>query len=62
MFTDPTIESAARDAIAVDEPQKLLARFATLTRESGTPDEHTAGEYIADRLRALGVPVTVQAA
>jgi hypothetical protein len=59
MFTDPQLESAARDAIAVDEPQKLLALFATLTRESGTPDEHTAGEYIADRLRVLGVPVTV---
>src|SRR6185295_17252304 len=59
MFTDPQPESVACDAIAVDESEKLLARFATLTRESGTPDEHAAGEYIADRLRALGVPVTV---
>ncbi len=59
MFTDPQLESAARNAIATDEPEKLLALFATLTRESGTPDEHAAGEYIAARLRALGVPVTV---
>ena len=59
MFTDPALESAARNAISTDEPEKLLALFATLTRESGTPDEHQAGEYIAGRLRALGVPVTV---
>jgi len=59
MFTDPKLESVARDAIAVDEPERLLARFATLTRESGTPDEHAAADYIAERLRALGVPFTV---
>src|SRR6185503_11132356 len=51
--------SVARSAIEVDEPERLLARFATLTRESGTPDEHAAGEYIAERLRALGVSVIV---
>ena len=59
MFTDPQLESAARDAISVDEPEQLLARFAMLTRESGTPDEHAAADYIAGRLRALGVPFTV---
>src|SRR5438093_7342200 len=59
MFKDPALESDARRAVSLDEAEKLLTRFATLTRESGTPDEHTAGEYIAGRLRALGVPVTV---
>jgi N-acetylated-alpha-linked acidic dipeptidase len=59
MFKDPALECDARRAVSLDEAEKLLARFATLTRESGTPDEHTAGEYIAERLRALGVPVTV---
>src|SRR5213594_553127 len=59
MFKDPALESDARRAVSLDEAEKLLDRFATLTRESGTPDEHVAGEYIADRLRALGVPVTV---
>src|SRR6266545_2232629 len=59
MFKDPALESDARRAVSLDEAGKLLARFATLTRESGTPDEHAAGEYIAGRLRALGVPVTV---
>ena len=59
MFKDPGLESDLRRAISMNEPEKLLARFATLTRESGTPDEHAAGEYIAERLRALGVPVVV---
>jgi N-acetylated-alpha-linked acidic dipeptidase len=59
MFTDPVLESVARRAVSLEEAEKLLGRFATLTRESGTPDEHAAGEYIAERLRALGVPVTV---
>jgi hypothetical protein len=59
MFSDPDLESAARDAMAIDEPRRLIERFSSLTRESGTPDEHAAGEYIAERLRALGVDVTV---
>src|SRR2546422_841571 len=59
MFKDSELETDAHGAISMVEPEQLLARFATLTRESGTPDEHAAGEYIAERLRALGVPVTV---
>lgn len=59
MFTDPALESAVLNAVSTDEAAKLLERFASLTRESGTPDEHAAGEYVAGRLRALGVPVTV---
>ena len=59
MFKDAALEADAVGAISLDEPEKLLSRFATLTRESGTPDEHTAGEYIAGRLRAFGIPVTV---
>jgi peptidase M28-like protein len=59
MFKDPELETGARASISMSEPERLLARFATLTRESGTADEHAAGEYIAERLRALGVPVTV---
>src|SRR5262245_19938717 len=59
VFTDPAVESAAREAIRLDESAALLDRFSTLTRESGTPDEATAADYIVERLRALGVPVTV---
>src|SRR6478735_1861096 len=59
MYSDPALEQEARGAIKLDEAERLLARFASLTRESGTTDEHAAGEYIAERLRAAGVPVTV---
>jgi hypothetical protein len=31
----------------------------TLVRESGTADEETAGHYLVERLRALGIPVTL---
>jgi len=56
---DPALESVAHAAIDMAEPKALLDRFATLTRESGSGDERRAGEYIAGRLRAFGVPVTV---
>lgn len=58
-FTDRSLESDLHAATSTDEPRKLLDRFATLTRESGSADERAAGEYIADRLRAFGVEVTV---
>jgi N-acetylated-alpha-linked acidic dipeptidase len=61
IFTDTPLEAAARDAIRLDEPRMLLDRFVTLVRESGTPDEETAGRYLVDRLEALGIPVTLHA-
>jgi N-acetylated-alpha-linked acidic dipeptidase len=48
-----------RDAIRVDEPRALLDKFVTLVRESGTAPEEEAGNYLVDRLRALGIPVTL---
>jgi N-acetylated-alpha-linked acidic dipeptidase len=57
VFTDTALEAAARNAIGLDEPRALLDRFVTLVRESGTPAEETAGLYIVERLRALGIPV-----
>ena len=56
LFKDEVLERTAREAIRLDESKALLDRFVTLVRESGTPDEETAGRYIADRLTALGVP------
>jgi N-acetylated-alpha-linked acidic dipeptidase len=56
---DLSLEKAAHDLIDLAEPQGLLDRFAGLTRESGSADERAAAEYLAARLRALGVPVTV---
>ena len=59
LFRDEALESAARREIRLDESKALLERFVTLVRESGTPDEETAGRYIVERLNALGVPVTL---
>ncbi len=59
MFKDDALETAARDAVRLDEPRVLLERFITLVRESGTADEETAGRYLVSRLQALGVPVTL---
>ncbi len=59
VYTEQPLEKAAREAIALDEPRALLDRFATLVRESGTPDEDAAGRYIVERLEAMGVPVTL---
>jgi N-acetylated-alpha-linked acidic dipeptidase len=59
VFTDQPLEQAMRDAIRVDEPRALLDKFVTLVRESGTPAEEDAGNYLVDRLGALGIPFTL---
>jgi N-acetylated-alpha-linked acidic dipeptidase len=59
LFKDEALEAAAHAAIQLLEPKALLDRFVTLVRESGTADEETAGRYLVDRLKALGVPVTL---
>lgn len=52
-------EQAMLDEISIQEPWALIERYTTLVRESGSQDERVAAEYIADRLKALGVPVTM---
>jgi N-acetylated-alpha-linked acidic dipeptidase len=59
VFKDEALEQVARDAIRLHESKALLERFVTLVRESGTVDEEAAGRYIVERLKALGVPVTL---
>lgn len=59
VFKDEPLEQAMRDAIRLDEPRALLDRFKTLVRESGTVAEGDAANYLVDRLRALGIPVTL---
>ncbi|MFN2445315.1 MAG: M28 family peptidase [Vicinamibacterales bacterium] len=61
VFKDEPLEAKAREAIELDEPRSLLDHFATLVRESGTPDEEAGARYIVERLQALGVPVDVHA-
>ncbi len=58
-YSDEALERAARDAISLDETRRLLDRFATLTRESGTADERAAADYLVGRLQSLAIPVTV---
>ena len=58
-YSDEALERAARETISLDETRRLLDRFATLTRESGTADERAAADYLVGRLKALGIPVTV---
>jgi hypothetical protein len=59
LHSDEALEQSARDAVSLEEPRRLLDRFATLTRESGTADERAAAQYLVDRLEALGIPVTL---
>ncbi len=59
MFKDAPLESAAHDAIRLDEPKALLDTFIHLIRESGTEAERTAARYLVGRLEALGIPVTL---
>jgi N-acetylated-alpha-linked acidic dipeptidase len=59
LYTDESLETAAREAIRLDEPRALLDQFVTLVRESGTPAEHAAGRYLVERLEALEIPVTL---
>lgn len=49
-------EKELLDLVDIQEGWKLVERFSTLVRESGTPDEFAAAEYIAARLKANGVP------
>lgn len=54
------LEQDARAAIGpLDESKALLDRFIKLIRESGSADERASALYIVERLKALGIPVTV---
>src|SRR5262245_5482661 len=59
VYTDEALETAARDAIRLDESKALLDKFVTLVREAGTTAEEHAGHYIVERLNAMGIPVTL---
>jgi hypothetical protein len=56
---DKAAMDTARAAVSVDEPWRLLERFSTLVRDSGSEQEREAAEYLRERLTALGLPVEV---
>ena len=58
-----TVDSSVVDdglqSVSIDEPWALIERFADLHRDSGSEDERRAAEYMAERLRALGLDPVV---
>jgi len=52
---DRDVMEAARGAVSIDEPWRLLERFATLIRDSGSEHERDAAEYMRERLEDLGL-------
>jgi len=57
--TEASLEESLLSALAINEPWALIERFTTLVRESGSEDERVSAEYMAGRLKALGVPFKV---
>ena len=51
--------AAARQAVSIQEPWRLIERFAGLVRESGSEDERVAAEYIVERLESFGIAAQV---
>ena len=54
-----TTVEAATQAVSPDRLRGSLEWFATVRRDTGGPGETKAAAYIADQLRAAGVPITV---
>jgi N-acetylated-alpha-linked acidic dipeptidase len=52
-------EARLLDELDPDLPWKLIQRFSTLVRESGSEDERLAASYIAGQLRDLGIACQV---
>ncbi|HVB09300.1 MAG TPA: M28 family metallopeptidase [Bacillota bacterium] len=52
-------EEAARNAVSAERLQRHLEWFAKVPRDTGGTGEHRAAAYMAEQLRADGVPVTV---
>jgi N-acetylated-alpha-linked acidic dipeptidase len=49
------LEEKLLNDLSSDEPWALIERYTTLVRESSSDDERAAFQYIADRLKELGV-------
>jgi len=54
-----SLEKQMLAEVNVDEPWKLVEKFATLVRLSGSREEKEAVEYLTSRLEALGIRFTV---
>lgn len=57
--TDLTIEKSLLGEITTELPLKILERFSTLVRESGSEDERIAADYLAGFLKEWNVPYQI---
>ena len=55
MRLENKLEEQVLNEISTEEPWKLIEKFSTLIRESGSTDELEAGRYITARLKYYGV-------
>ena len=54
-----SLEEKLLNDLSSDEPWSLIERFTTLVRESSSEDERIAFDYIAKRLKELGITHTL---
>ncbi len=55
-FTDRTTERALLKSLSAEIPWDIITTFSGIVRESGSPEERRAFEYIATYLEKWGVP------
>jgi N-acetylated-alpha-linked acidic dipeptidase len=52
-------ESELLSQVNVENEWRVLEKFSTLVRISGTEDEYRAADYIIKTLQSYGIPVNV---
>src|SRR5579884_31037 len=55
-WSDTSVERAILNDISTEEPWRLLERFSSLVRLSGSEQEDQAVQYITGKLSQWGVP------
>lgn len=59
MSATESVERALQERVSAERLQEHLERFNTLFRDSGTPAERAAAEYIRDRMTEYGVAADI---
>jgi len=55
-FKDPVTERAMLASLSLDAPWDVITRFSKIVRDSASPEERGAFEYLAKYLKKWGVP------
>ncbi|MBI4277073.1 MAG: peptidase M28, partial [Armatimonadetes bacterium] len=58
-WRDASFEAALTGTVTDENPWAVVTKFSTLVRESGTPQEREAFDYLMGRLKSWGVPHTL---